>query len=160
MFARTAVGVVCASALVTAGAAPAMAAQQDWNHGTLSVTVCKQVRDRGHDNGGDNRNRRFEFEARTDRDSADFRLRNHECRSISLDFRRNWFSLEEFRNRGSSVDFRVGGDEQRSWSRDNRLWVRFDDNHQNSPHLWIMVINKRGDHGNGGHGGGHGGHGG
>ena len=148
MFARTAVGIVCASALVTAGAAPAMAAQQgrDRNHDQLKVTVCKHVRDRGHDQGGDNHNRKFEFEARTDRDSTDFRLRDHECKSISLDFRRNWFSLEESRNRGSSVDFRVGGDDERSWSRDNQLWVRFDGNHQNRPRLWITVINQD-DHG-------------
>ena len=90
-----------------------MAAQQDRNRHALEVTVCKQVRDRGHDHDHD-RNRRFDIQVRTDRDSTDFRLRDHECRSISLDFRRNSFSLEESRNRGDSVDFRVHGDVERS----------------------------------------------
>ncbi len=143
MFARTAVGIVFASALVTAGATPAMAAPQDRNR-ALEVTVCKQIRDRGHDH--DNRNRKFEFQARTDRDSADFRLRDHECRSISLDFRRNWFSLEESRNRGDSVEFRVHGDAQRAESHDNQLRVRFDHNHQSRPRLFVMVTNKERAH--------------
>lgn len=147
MFARTAVGIVCASALVTAGAAPAMA-QQDRNRHALEVTVCKQVRDRGHDHDRD-RNRRFEFQVRTDRDSADFRLRDHQCRSISLDFRRNSFSLEESRNRGDSVDFRVHGDVQRSESHDNQLRVRFDENRQNRPRVFVMVTNTERDHGHG-----------
>lgn len=150
MFARTAVGIVCASALVTAGAAPAMAAPQDRNRHALEVTVCKQVRDRGHDHDHD-RNRRFDIQVRTDRDSTDFRLRDHECRSISLDFRRNSFSLEESRNRGDSVDFRVHGDVQRSESRDNQLRVRFDD-HQNRPRVFVMVTNREHDHGHGGRG--------
>ena len=148
MFARTAVGIVCASALVTAGAAPAMAAQQDRNRHALEVTVCKQVRDRGHDHDHD-RNRRFDIQVRTDRDSTDFRLRDHECRSMSLDFRRNSFSLEESRNRGDSVDFRVHGDVEQSESRDNQLRVRFDD-HQNRPRVFVMVTNREHDHGHGG----------
>jgi hypothetical protein len=102
MFARTAVGIVFASALVTAGAAPATATPQDRNHHALEVTACKQVRDHDH---GDHRDRRFEFQARTDRDSADFRLRD-----------------------------------------------RFDDNHRSRPRLFVMVTNRRHDHG---HGGGH-----
>jgi hypothetical protein len=148
MFARTAVGIVCASALVTAGAAPAMAAQQDRNRHALEVTVCKQVRDRGHDHDHD-RNRRFDIQVRTDRDSTDFRLRDHECRSMSLDFRRNSFSLEESRNRGDSVDFRVHGDVEQSESRDHQLRVRFDD-HQNRPRVFVMVTNREHDHGHGG----------
>jgi len=146
MFARTAVGVVFASALVTASAAPAMAVPQDRNHHALEVTVCKQVRDRGHD--GDRRHRSFELHARTDRDSTDFRLRDHECQSISLDFRRNTFSLEESRNRGDSVDFRVHGDAERSDSHGSELRVRFDD-HQNRPRLFVMVTNFEHDHGHG-----------
>jgi Ni/Co efflux regulator RcnB len=150
MFARTAVGIVCASALVTAGAAPAMAAQQDRNRHALEVTVCKQVRDRGHDHDHDHdRNRRFDIQVRTDRDSTDFRLRDHECRSMSLDFRRNSFSLEESRNRGDSVDFRVHGDVEQSESRDHQLRVRFDD-HQNRPRVFVMVTNREHDHGHGG----------
>ena len=149
MFARTAVGIVCASALVTAGAAPAMAAQQDRNRHALEVTVCKQVRDR-HDHDRD-RNRRFDIQVRTDRDSTDFRLRDHECRSISLDFRRNSFSLEESRNRGDSVDFRVHGDVEQSESCDHQLRVRFDD-HQNRPRVFVMVTNREHDHGHGGRG--------
>ena len=147
MFARTAVGIVCASALVTAGAAPAMAAQQDRNRHALEVTVCKQVRDR-HDR---DRNRRFDIQVRTDRDSTDFRLRDHECRSMSLDFRRNSFSLEESRNRGDSVDFRVHGDVEQSESCDHQLRVRFDD-HQNRPRVFVMVTNREHDHGHGGRG--------
>jgi hypothetical protein len=150
MFARTAVGIVCASALVTAGAAPAMAAQQDRNRHALEVTVCKQVRDRGHDHDHDHdRNRRFDIQVRTDRDSTDFRLRDHECRSMSLDFRRNSFSLEESRNRGDSVDFRVHGDVEQSESCDHQLRVRFDD-HQNRPRVFVMVTNREHDHGHGG----------
>lgn len=149
MFARTAVGIVFASALVTAGAAPATATPQDRNHHALEVTVCKQVRDHDH---GDHRDRRFEFQAHTDRDSADFRLRDHECRSISLDFRRNRFSLEESRNRGDSVEFRVHGDAERTESHDNQLRVRFNDNHRSRPRLFVMVTNRQHDHG---HGGGH-----
>jgi len=126
-----------------------MAAQQDRNRHALEVTVCKQVRDR-HDHDRD-RNRRFDIQVRTDRDSTDVRLRDHECRSISLDFRRNSFSLEESRNRGDSVDFRVHGDVEQSESCDHQLPVRFDD-HQNRPRVFVMVTNREHDHGHGGRG--------
>lgn len=149
MFAPTAVGIVCASALVTAGAAPATAAQQDRNHHALEVTVCKQVRDRGHGHDGDDRSRRFELQARTDRDSVDFRLRDHECTSFSLDFRRSSFTLEESQTRDDVVDFRAHGDVERSESHDNQLRVRFD-THQGRPRVFVMVTNREHGHGHGG----------
>ena len=146
MLVRSALGMFCATALVTAAAAPAVASDRGSDRNirdTLRVTVCKQVhnRDGGHD--GRNRDRRFVFDARTDRDHESFRLGDNDCRRFDLRFNDNRFTLDEQRPRGYDVRFRVRGDDQRTRSRDGRLWVQFDDRGFN-PRLFIMVINSRG----------------
>lgn len=157
MLVRSALGMFCATALVTAAAAPAALASDrgnDRSQDNLRVTVCKQVHNRDG-NGPDrhNRDRRFDFDARTDRDHQSFRLRDNQCERFHLRFNDNRFSLEENNTRGYNVRFRVRGDDRDTRSRDGRLWVRFDDR-TFRPSLWIMVINTRDHHRGDGGGGG------
>jgi hypothetical protein len=136
----------CATALVTAAAAPAVASDRgsDRSRDSLRVTVCKQVNnwDRGNNDNGGHRDRRFGFDASTDRDNTRFRLGDDECKRFNLRFRDNRFTLEEQNTRGYNVRFRVRGDDERTRSRDGRLWVTFNDR-TFSPNLWITVINSR-----------------
>lgn len=142
MFARTALGAFCATALVAGGVSPTMASDwdKDKNHDELKVTVCKKVKDRGKDDG--DHDKRFDFEAWTDKDETDFRLGDDDCKKFHLDFDDNKFKLEEDWEKDYDVDFKVRGDDEEVKYRKGKLWVKFDDS-EDKPHLKITVTNKK-----------------
>ncbi len=143
MLVRNALGVVCASVLVTAGYAPAYASG-DENDSELTVEVCKEVKNGDED-------KEFHIDVSTDEDDDEADLADGDCETFTLTFDDNKFVLEEDVDDDWDVDFEVSGDDEETWSDDGELKVRFDED-EDEPSLEITVVNEENgdeDHDNG-----------
>jgi len=144
-------GLICASALVATGLAPAVASGDRDHNDELKVLVCKNVKDRHKDDDGhkgdDDRKGKKDEEFRigvwTDRESGRAKLGDDECKKFKLDFKRNKFFLNERVDEDKwDVRFKVRGDDEKTVIKGSWLKVRFGD-HQDHPRLKITVINKK-----------------
>jgi hypothetical protein len=109
MLVRTALGLICASAIVTGSLGPAAAGA---GSNDLDVRICKQVESHGR-----MVNEFFVFQTQTRRDSKQVRLENTECERFKLDFRKsqNVFALVEVVDKDRwSTKFSVRGDVEKT----------------------------------------------
>jgi hypothetical protein len=153
MLVRSALGAVAGLGLVVGGvASPAAAHGDHGDHGdsdTLRVTVCKKVEENNdHDRrlkGRDKDEEEFDFRAKTDEDREKFSLEDGDCEKLKLEFDNNKFVLREHVEDGwDDPEFKVYGDDERSWDDEGKLVVKFDDDEDN-PRLWIVVVNSEED---------------
>jgi hypothetical protein len=138
MLVRTALGAVCASALVAGTMAPAAFASHSRPNDELRVKVCKYIYD------GD-RHEEFDIDVWTDDDDDDTTLGHRDCDWFRLDYDDNKFYLDEDVDRRDwDTYFRVYGDAYKARAYyGGRLKVWFDDD-EDRPYLRINVYN-RGD---------------
>jgi hypothetical protein len=171
MLVRTIFGSLATSALIAGGlAAPAAAHGHHHHHhhhaDEVKVLVCAKFEDRdhGHDHGGprtahdpgdDHGDGLVAVAVRTDEDQANATLGDGQCTRLELDFHRSWLSVyAATQDREDQIRFRVFGDVEGAWSRDNQLKVRFDDR-QRDPFVGVGVgveaDHHDHDHDHGGH---------
>jgi hypothetical protein len=141
MLARAAIGAFCATALISGGVAPVVASNAAHDTGdedVVKVTVCKKVKD------DTDEDKKFKFEAKTDKDSLDFKLADGFCRKFELEFKENKLTVEEDVKKNYDVTFKVRGDIEKVVVSDTKVRVKFDDS-EDKPRVRITVVNKKTD---------------
>ena len=141
MSARTAAGVVCASALVAGGLVPttAYAKSHDGarNDGREAhIKVCKYY--------DEDEDQQFYFKSWTeDRyDTYNFKLRDHRCKSYYIEYDEDepYYYLKEKYADDYETDYRVYGDYEDAWDKGHgKLKVEFSDDYH--PYVKIRVYN-------------------
>ena len=157
MIVRTIFGAMGTTALVLAGFAPVSA--HDGHHdddNELELLVCVKL-DHDHHRGHHHRGHHgddhghhhhghdeVKVKVRTDEERAKEMIENGECERFRLDFDDSEVKVKAFpEDDDAEVRFKVFGDDvDNSWSKDNRLKVDFDDEHN----PWVGVVVKVDDH--------------
>jgi hypothetical protein len=133
MLVRTALGAVCASALVAGTLAPAAVAAQGGGNDELKLRVCKYV-----DNGDD-----FDIDVWTDEERKSRNFEDEECKTWYLDYDRARFWLEEDIDEDEwDVSYKITGDAYKAKRKgEGYIKVWFDDD-EDDPYVKVRVYNE------------------
>jgi hypothetical protein len=142
MSARTAAGVLCASALVAGGLVPttAYAKSQDGaknDGGEAHIKVCKYYEE--------DEDQWFYFKSWTEDhyDTYNFKLRDHKCKSYYIEYDQDeshYYYLKERYSHDYQTSYEVYGDYEDSWDNGHgKFKVEFNDD--DNPYVKIRVYN-------------------